>query len=238
MSLLRLDKLLSNTGHGSRKEVKKLIRAGRVRINENLVLEPSNYVDPKIDKVYLDGDIVIYEKYHYIMLNKPAGVISATEDKRHRTVLDLLPKSYKDLGLFPVGRLDKDTEGLLILTNDGNLAHSLLSPKKQVPKTYYARIRGRVENKDIHIFKSGISLGETFTTLPAELEILESGQESKVMVTIFEGKYHQVKRMFKAVGKEVTYLKRVSMGNLFLDKSLEPGSFRKLTSIELKSLQE
>jgi len=112
MSLLRLDKLLSNTGHGSRKEVKKLIRAGRVRINENLVLEPSNYVDPKIDKVYLDGDIVIYEKYHYIMLNKPTGVISATEDKRHRTVLDLLPKSYKDLGLFPVGRLDKDTEAL------------------------------------------------------------------------------------------------------------------------------
>ena len=171
------------------------------------------------------------------MINKPAGVISATEDKKQTTVVELIDER-KRKDLFPVGRLDKDTEGLLLITNDGELAHRLLSPKKHVDKVYYAEIEGRVNEEDVQKFKDGIQIDEEFTALPAELVILESGETSKIEVTIREGKFHQIKRMFHAVGKEVIYLKRLSMGTLELDESLELGEYRKLTEEELNALME
>lgn len=236
--MIRLDKYLADMSIGTRKEVKKYIRQGRVKINEDIIKKPEYKIREDEDKITFDGAPVAYETFEYYMLNKPAGVISATEDKRDKTVLDLI-KEKKRKDLFPVGRLDKDTEGLLLITNDGALAHRLLSPKKHVDKCYYAEISGGVTEDDVRVFKERINIGtqeEPEWTMPAELKILEKGTVSRIRLTIREGKFHQVKRMFLAVGKEVVYLKRERMGALVLDEELAPGEYRKLTDSELKSI--
>ena len=236
--IIRLDKYLADMSIGTRQEVKKYIRQGRVKINEDIIKKPEYKIREDEDKVAFDGAPVAYETFEYYMLNKPAGVISATEDKRDKTVLDLI-KEKKRKDLFPVGRLDKDTEGLLLITNDGALAHRLLSPKKHVDKCYYAKISGGVTEDDVRVFKERINIGtqeEPEWTMPAELKILEKGTVSRIRLTIREGKFHQVKRMFLAVGKEVVYLKRERMGALVLDEELAPGEYRKLTDSELKSI--
>lgn len=236
--MIRLDKYLADMSIGTRQEVKKYIRQGRVKINEDIIKKPEYKIREDEDKVTFDGAPVAYETFEYYMLNKPAGVISATEDKRDKTVLDLI-KEKKRKDLFPVGRLDKDTEGLLLITNDGALAHRLLSPKKHVDKCYYAKISGGVTEDDVRVFKERINIGtqeEPEWTMPAELKILEKGTVSRIRLTIREGKFHQVKRMFLAVGKEVVYLKRERMGALVLDEELAPGEYRKLTDSELKSI--
>ena len=236
--MIRLDKYLADMSIGTRQEVKKYIRQGRVKINEDNIKKPEYKIREDEDKIAFDGAPVAYETFEYYMLNKPAGVISATEDKRDKTVLDLI-KEKKRKDLFPVGRLDKDTEGLLLITNDGALAHRLLSPKKHVDKCYYAKISGGVTEEDVRVFKERINIGtqeEPEWTMPAELKILEKGTVSRIRLTIREGKFHQVKRMFLAVGKEVVYLKRERMGALVLDEELAPGEYRKLTDSELKSI--
>lgn len=236
--MIRLDKYLADMSIGTRQEVKKYIRQGRVKINEDIIKKPEYKIREDEDKITFDGAPVAYETFEYYMLNKPAGVISATEDKRDKTVLDLI-KEKKRKDLFPVGRLDKDTEGLLLITNDGALAHRLLSPKKHVDKCYYAKISGAVTEDDVRAFKEGINIGtqeEPEWTMPADLQILENGAFSRIRLTIREGKFHQVKRMFLAVGKEVVYLKRERMGTLVLDEELAPGEYRKLTDSELKSI--
>ena len=199
------------------------------------VTRPEEKIDTERDTVLFNGMTVGYAEFEYYMLNKPAGVVSATEDRRERTVLDLIgEKRRKDL--FPVGRLDKDTEGLLLITNDGELAHRLLSPKKHVDKTYYARVAGRITEEHKKIFAAGVDIGDEKPALPAELRILSSEEISEVELTIHEGRFHQVKRMFHAVGGEVLYLKRTSMGSLRLDECLEPGQYRRLTEDEIRAL--
>ncbi len=234
----RLDKILSNMGYGSRKDIKKIIKEGRVQVNDKIVKNNSMKIDPYKDKVTLDGIKVDYRKYIYLMLNKPKDVVSSTDDPINRTVLDLIDEEYLIFNPFPAGRLDKDTEGLLLLTNDGKLAHELLSPKKGVDKTYYVEVDGFVEEDHKYQFKDGILLDDGYKTLPAKLEILESNVFSKVKLTIKEGKFHQVKRMFQAIDMEVIYLKRISMGNLKLDENLNPGEYRELTDEEIILLKE
>ena len=197
--------------------------------------ETGRKIDEYSQQVCIDGKVVGYEAFEYYMLYKPAGVVSATTDKRDKTVLDLIEeKKRKDL--FPVGRLDKDTEGLLLITNDGELAHRLLAPKKHVDKVYYAKIDGRVTEKEVKLFAEGISIGNDEYAKSSELKILKSGETSEIELTIQEGKFHQVKRMFHAVGMEVTYLKRISMGSLVLDESLQKGEYRRLTEKEVEQL--
>ncbi len=238
MKKMRLDRILSNSGYGSRKEVKALIKSGIASVSGEIVKDPAYLVNLNTDTLVIDGEAFYYQEFHYLMMNKPAGVITATWDRNSKTVLDLLTEPYNKIELFPVGRLDKDTEGLLLITNDGKLAHRLLSPKKKVPKTYYVEVSGMLAADDIDKFSKGIQLEEDFITLPAELEIIEAGSRSKAMITIYEGKFHQVKRMFEAVGKSVEYLKRISMGSLYLDESLPIGTYRKLTETELKALMD
>lgn len=233
--MMRLDKYLSEMGAGSRQEIKKAVRQGRVTVNGQRVERPEWKVDEEQDLVCLDGTTIAYASMEYYMLNKPAGVVSATEDRNLKTVLDLIT-SRKRKDLFPVGRLDKDTEGLLLITNDGALAHRLLTPGKHVDKTYFARIRGRVTEREVHQFLEGLDIGteqKPEQTMPAVLEVLESGPESQVRITIQEGKYHQIKRMFQAIGMEVLYLKRERMGSLALDPGLETGEYRPLTKKEI-----
>lgn len=232
---MRLDKYLSNMGNGTRSEVKQMIKRGKIKVNNCVVSSPEIKIDIETDNVTVGEQQVNYEKYVYYMLYKPAGVVSATEDKREKTVVDLLAAEQKK-DLFPVGRLDKDTEGLLLITNDGELAHNLLSPKKHVSKVYYAKIDGKVTEEDVQIFKEGVYIDKDFKALPSKLEVLSSGEQSEIQVTIYEGKFHQVKRMFQAVGKKVTYLKRLSMGSLALDGNLKLGEYRRLTEEELREL--
>ena len=235
MPLVRLDKFLSDALVLSRKDVCSAIRSGRVFVDGKCEKKADRKVDACQNEVTFDGAKVRYQPYIYIMLNKPAGVISATTDKKEKTVLDLIgEKQRKDL--FPVGRLDKDTEGLLLITNDGELAHRLLSPKKHVDKVYYVRVQGELAEEDIRRLAEGIDIGEEKLTLPARLVIRKSGQFSEAEITIQEGKFHQVKRMFHALGKEVVYLKRLSMGTLVLDGNLKPGEYRKLTKEERDGL--
>ena len=234
---MRLDKYLAEMGAGTRSEVKKLVRAGRVTINGAVAEKPEQKVDPETDTVCLDGEALLYVAYEYYLFHKPAGCVSATEDKIHKTVMDYLTDTLRD-DLFPGGRLDIDTEGLLLITNDGALAHELLSPAHHVKKTYYARVAGRVTEEDTRLFQQGVDIGEEKLTKPAELVILTSGEESEIELTITEGKFHQVKRMFQAVGKEVVYLKRLSMGPLTLPETLLPGEYRALTREELMLLQK
>jgi len=233
----RLDKLLSNRGFGSRKEIKQLIHLGQVTVDGHVVKDGSIHVHPEKSEIYVAGRKLHYREFIYLMLNKPTDVVSATWDKRSKTVLDLIPDEYKHFDLFPVGRLDKNTEGLLLLTNDGQLAHNLLSPKKHVPKTYFAQVKGRVTDEDISAFREGVILDDGYKTLPADLEILISNEISHIRLTITEGKFHQVKRMFEAVNKKVIYLKRISMGSLTLDDSLKPGEVRELSQEEVESLR-
>ena len=230
---MRLDRYLANMGCGSRTEVKRLIRSGNVTVNAQPVKDESFQIDPGVDLVVCWGREVVYREYIYLMLNKPAGVVSATEDLKEKTVLDLIDPKYHNKGLFPVGRLDKDTEGLLILTNNGELGHKLLSPKKKVPKRYYARVTGIIGPEDFEAFRKGILLDDGYRTMPAELKLLRAGDPNEVMVVIQEGKYHQIKRMFQALGKRVVYLKRLAMGELTLDPDLKSGAYRELTEEEI-----
>lgn len=235
---IRLDKYLADMSVGTRTEVKQMIKKGLVVVNEQVEKKPERKVDEQ-DKIVVSGKEISYIKYEYIMLNKPAGVVSATEDPIHKTVLDCIESERNDL--FPVGRLDIDTEGLLLLTNDGELAHKLLSPKKHVAKTYYAKIQGMVTEQEVDQFQKGLDLGD-FIAKPAKLVIKKAGiiEEdivySEIEVTIYEGKFHQVKRMFEAVGMKVVFLKRLSMGKLRLDSNLEVGAFRALTEEEKKMI--
>ncbi|MBB2183095.1 rRNA pseudouridine synthase [Lachnospiraceae bacterium MD1] len=234
---LRLDKFLADMGIGTRSEVKNWIRQGRVKLNSQICKQPESKVTPSLDEVCFDDKPINYSKYSYFMLHKPAGVVSATTDTINRTVLDLIAEERKK-DLFPVGRLDKDTEGLLLITNDGELAHELLSPRKHVDKVYYTKVRGKVTEQDVEAFLQGVDIKEEKLTLPAHLKILISDEISEVELTIQEGKFHQVKRMFEAVGKEVIYLKRLSMGPLLLDPDLNPGDYRPLTIEELEALKQ
>lgn len=235
---LRLDKVLSNIGCGSRAEIKKYCKYGKITVNGKVANNPGLQVDPESDEILFDGEAVNYREFVYIMLNKPDGYISATFDKRDPIVLDLIDPSYLVFEPFPVGRLDKDTEGLLILTNDGQLSHRVLSPKKHVPKTYYAKIEGVVTEEDIIAFEKGVTLDDGYETMPSQLKILKSEEISEIELTIHEGKFHQVKRMFESVGKKVVYLKRLSMGKLKLDESLALGEYRELTEEEIKLMEE
>ena len=231
MAMERLDKLLSSTGHWSRREVKELIRRGQVSVDGERAQKPEDKCDPALAQIAVDGQTVDCAPFVYLMLHKPAGILSATEDKRQRTVIDLLPEHLRRRGLFPVGRLDKDTEGLLLLTDDGPLGHELLSPKKHVDKVYYAQVEGKLGQSDVDALARGMTLGDGLECLPAGLEVLGDGSEC--LVTLREGKYHQVKRMLAARGKPVTYLKRLSMGPLKLDETLEKGSWRPLKLEEI-----
>jgi len=236
--MIRLDKYLADMGCGTRQEVKKLIRSGQVSVDGAVVKKPDTKVEQTVQEVCLSGEKVGYESFEYYMLNKPAGVISATEDRSCQTVVDLI-KEKKRKDLFPVGRLDKDTEGLLLITNDGELAHRLLSPKKHVDKCYFARVSGKVTEDDVRSFENGVNIGsleQPEITMPGKLEIITSDEISQIHLTIQEGKFHQVKRMFQAVGKEVIYLKRLRMGTLVLDENLSIGEYRPLTKEELEKL--
>lgn len=234
---MRIDKLLANIGYGSRKEVKGLLKSRAVMVNEVIVKDAKLHVNPHEDVVMVHGEVVEYKEFIYVMMNKPQGVLSATEDRHQETVIDLLALEDSVYEPFPVGRLDKDTEGLLLITNDGKLAHQLLSPKKHVPKTYFAVIEGQVTERDIEAFRAGVTLDDEYVTKPGELVILKAGPTSDIELTITEGKFHQVKRMFEAVHKRVIYLKRLSMGSLKLDESLELGEYRELTAEELDALK-
>lgn len=235
MALERLDKILSGTGRWSRREVKDLVKAGRVTADGTVVRRPEEKFDRAATVLAVDGEPVDGEKYVYLMLHKPGGVLSATEDPKQPTVLDLLPPHLRRVGLFPVGRLDKDTEGLLLLTNDGPLGHRLLAPKKHVDKVYFVRVDGKLDQEDSAAFRAGMTLGDGLQCLPAELEVLESPDTG--LVTLREGKYHQVKRMLAARGKPVIYLKRLSMGPIALDQDLAPGAWRPLTEAEREALE-
>jgi 16S rRNA pseudouridine516 synthase len=235
---MRLDKLLSNMGFGSRKDVKQLLKKKLVVIDGNIETEGNMHVCPNEQIVVVDGEKVHYQAYVYLMLHKPAGFISATVDDKDPTVIDLVSATYGHFKLSPVGRLDKDTEGLLLLTNDGKLNHTLTSPNKEIYKKYYAKIAGQVEEEHITLFSEGIVLDDGYKTKKAFLEIEKSGVESEIHLSISEGKFHQVKRMFQAIGMKVVYLKRVQIGQLRLDDSLSVGSLRPLTDEEFSDLQK
>nr|WP_288976936.1 pseudouridine synthase [uncultured Blautia sp.] len=235
MGKMRLDKYLADMGLGTRSEVKKFLKGGQVTVNGGTVTKPEFKVDPDTDEILASGEKVAYEDFEYYMLNKPQGVVSATEDSREKTVLDcIVSKKRKDL--FPVGRLDKDTEGLLLITNDGALAHRLLSPKKHVDKTYFVRLRENLSQEDSRKLCEGVDIGEVNLTMPADITGFVPG-DRQCCITIREGKFHQVKRMFASVGNEVVYLKRLSMGPLILDEGLKPGQYRKLSAKEIERLK-
>ncbi len=229
----RLDKLLAGTGKWSRREVKALVRQGLVRVDGRLAASAEDKLDPAAAIVTVAGETISLCRFTYVMLHKPAGVLTATEDRKQPTVLDLLPPELRRIGLAPVGRLDKDTEGLLLLTNDGELAHRLLSPKYHVDKRYLARVDGELSAADTEAFARGMTLGDGLECLPAGLEVLP---DRVCIVTLREGKFHQVKRMLAARGAPVLYLKRLSMGPLTLDDSLAAGAYRLLRAEEISAL--
>ena len=237
MEKQRLDKIIASTGKWSRKEVKNLIRHGQVLVDGLPAAGPEEKADPEAAEIVVNGERLTYQRYTWIMLNKPAGYLSATEDGRGKTVLDLLDQELRRQGLFPVGRLDKDTEGLLLLTNEGGLAHDLLSPRHHVDKVYYARVAGHLTEEDCQAFAAGMTLDDGLVCQSAVLEILSAGEESEAHVTLREGKFHQVKRMLAYRGKPVLYLERVKMGNLTLDPDLPRGEYRFLTAEEVENLR-
>lgn len=233
---MRLDKFISTTTTLSRAEAKKIIKKG-ILINDILIKSPDYKVDEFNDQVIVSGNRLVYRKYIYIMMNKPKNTVSATEDAIERTVVDILRDEDRIYKVFPVGRLDKDTEGLMLLTNDGELAHKLISPKKDVVKKYYVEVSGELKNEHLQIVKEGLTLEDGYRCKPARLEILDSSEgNSKANIFITEGKFHQVKRMMKSLGTTVTYLKRLSIGNLKLDENLKLGEYRYLTDDELNKL--
>lgn len=245
---MRLDKYLAQAGIGTRSEVKKMIRCGRVLLNDVVVKKPEEKV-LRSDEVVVDGEAIVLEQFQYFMLNKPMGIVSATMDKNDTTVVELIKEAHLK-EIFPVGRLDKDTEGLILLTNDGVLAHELLSPRKHVEKTYFVIVMGKVTDEDVKAFAQGIDIGDEKLTKPAKLENIRyislddeimTSEDGKIVtelqITITEGRYHQIKRMFAKAGKPVRYLKRISMGSLNLDPSLQLGEYRRLTEAEVKALK-
>lgn len=235
----RLDKVLANSGYGSRKDVKKLIKSGLIEVDGEKIKSSNIQVDVNKNKIIVNGELLVYKKYIYLMMNKPAGVVSATFDNFDETVVDLLEEYHASFNPFPVGRLDKDTVGLLILTNDGELNHRMISPKWHVDKVYYAEIDKPVDEEDIKAFEDGIEIDDGYKCMPAKLNILNADLNgSRVMVTIQEGKFHQVKRMFIARNKEVVYLKRISFGPIKLDETVNEGDYRELTEEEVKVLKE
>lgn len=236
--MIRLDKYLADMGVGTRTEVKKYIRQGKITVDDTVVKLPDMKIDTEKQSVFYMGTRIAYEEFVYYMLHKPSGVVSATTDKKEKTVIDLITEN-KRKDLFPVGRLDKDTEGLLLITNDGALAHRLLAPNKHVDKVYEAIIQGIVTEEDRQAFAQGVAIGNGEMAKPAQLEIVNTDEivnESHIRLTIQEGKFHQVKRMFESVGKKVTYLKRISMGTLVLDETLALGAYRPLTEEERAQL--
>lgn len=230
MPLMRLDKLLSETTAYSRSQLKQIIKNGGVTVDGRSVTVPEAKLDPETAVVTLNGETVRYRKFCYYMLNKPAGILSATDDKKQKTVIDLFPPEIRKRNIFPVGRLDKDTTGLLIITDDGDFAHRVISPKSGIVKTYHAQTTEPVSSEDIDAFRKGIVLADGTQCLPAELEALPNGS---CLVRVTEGKYHQVKRMLASRGKPVTALKRLSIGGLKLDESLKSGEFREIGENEL-----
>ena len=230
---MRLDKFLCENGCGTRSQVKQLVKQGRVCVNGIPCKAADQKIEENSDAVSVDGRELSYTKFVYYMFHKPAGCVSATKDNHDKIVLDFIKKDDYKADLFPVGRLDKDTEGLLLITNDGGLAHRLLSPKKHVPKTYYAKIKASLSAENIKSLEEGLDIGEEKKTLPAKVEIIK---EQEILLTISEGKFHQVKRMLLAVGNEVLYLKRLSMGSLKLDENLKTGEYRALTGEEIDRL--
>ena len=235
VTMERLDKYLASRGCGSRREVQQLVKGGAVTVDGAVCRQPDCKLDPDSAVVAVNGQAV-GDKYVYLMLNKPAGVVSATEDRREKTVIDLLPEPLRRRGLFPAGRLDKDTEGLLILTNDGDFAHRMLSPKKHVDKQYIAQLDGEITEEMIARFAEGIVFADGVKCLPAKLTIAENGDKTVGRVTICEGKYHQVKKMFAVCGLHVVHLQRISIGNLYLDGKLPIGSYKSLTNLEIQQI--
>lgn len=251
MAAVRIDQFLAKCGIGSRAEVKRLLKKGLAAVNGIPVTRPEQKVDPAKDSVTMAGKPVCYVPYEYVMLHKPSGCVTAARDAYQRTVMEYLDADhlagrvpgenteiFHKADLAPVGRLDLDTEGLLLLTNDGELAHRMLAPKSHVDKTYFARVQGRVTSEEVRAFARGLEIGEKHPTLPAELTVLEEGDISRVELTIHEGKFHQVKRMFASCGRKVLYLKRISMGGVDLDGSLRPGQWRYLTKEEIGQLYD
>ncbi|MBU9713744.1 pseudouridine synthase [Evansella tamaricis] len=234
---MRADKLLANMGYGSRKEVKKLLKTGALIVNGNTIKDGKTHVDPSIDHIEVFGEAVEYKEYIYLMMNKPKGVISATEDETEKTVLDLLEPEDALYEPFPVGRLDKDTTGLMFLTNDGKLAHQLTSPKKKVDKTYRVHIDLPLLKEDEIALEMGVVLDDGYKTKPAKLTYPDQNQDTVLLLTITEGKFHQVKRMFQSRGRKVLALKRERIGPLHLDPDLHPGTYRELTDKEVERLQ-
>lgn len=231
--IVRVDKILSELGFGSRQEIKKYVKAGKIRINDNIVKKPEEKLNSEVDKLFFEGKEVEVEEFETFILYKPAGYVCATKDNVHKTVMELIDSKRKNI--VPVGRLDLDTEGILILTNDGNLNHRLVSPSSHVDKTYYAVFEGKLNENAVEMTKNGLDIGEGEVSKPAKLEIISSNE---IMLTIHEGKFHQVKRMVKALGGEVTYLKRVAFGGLRLDDlKLKKGESRKITEIEMEMLE-
>ena len=231
--IVRVDKILSELGFGSRQEIKKYVKAGKVRINDNVVKKPEEKLNSEKDKLYFEGIEVEVEEFETFILYKPAGYVCATKDNVHKTVMELIDSKRKNI--VPVGRLDLDTEGILILTNDGSLNHRLVSPSSHVDKTYYAVFEGKLDENAVEMTKNGLDIGEGEVSKPAKLEIIS---DSEILLTIHEGKFHQVKRMVKALGGEVTYLKRVAFGGLRLDDlKLKKGESRKITEIEMEMLK-
>ena len=232
----RIDKIIASQGKYSRSEVKKLVKDGRVTLDGKTVKSSDVKADPHISDIAIDGKSIGYKKHLYLMLNKPQGVVSATEDTDHKTVIDLVPKHLKRDGLFPAGRLDGDTVGFVLITDDGDFAHKILSPKNHIMKTYHATLQRHITQDDIDAFKKGIELKDGTLCLEAQVRALDR-DEPMAEIKICEGKYHQVKRMFAALGNKVVFLKRVKMGALALDESLEEGQCREITQEELELIQ-
>ncbi|WP_446897690.1 pseudouridine synthase [Clostridium sp. LBM24168] len=234
----RLDKVLSNMGYGTRKQIKAMVKDGHVSIDGVIIHDSSIKVDTDNNSIEIDGKLIDYKEYIYIMMNKPDGVVSSTYDNYEETVIDLLEPEYRAFDPFPVGRLDKDTVGLLLITNDGEMNHRLISPKWHVDKVYYAEIDKILSSSDIEAFKKGIILDDGYKCMPAKLEIISADKDgSMANVIVQEGKFHQVKRMFESLGKNVVYLKRIKFGPIQLDNSLKEGSYRELSKFELESVK-
>ncbi len=233
----RIDKIIASQGQYSRSEVKKLVKSGRVTLDGRVLRSSDEKADPDVNVIAIDGKAIGYKKHLYIMLNKPQGVVSATDDRDHETVIDLVPKELRRDGLFPAGRLDGDTVGFVLITDDGDFAHEILSPKNHIMKTYHATLQRELTQEDIDAFRNGIELRDGTLCLEAEVTPIDS-DVPMAQVKICEGKYHQVKRMFAALGNKVLYLKRVKMGELSLDENLEEGQCREITSEELKLIKQ
>lgn len=230
----RIDKILSHIGYATRSECKKLVRDGAISVNGKRMASSSEKADPENDEITVYGEKIIWREFVYFMMNKPSGVVSATEDRKYQTVVDLLSPEDAHFVPFPVGRLDRDTVGLVILTSDGDLAHRVISPKNHIPKTYIARLDGEVTDYHVSEFERGVTLDDGYVCLPAQLKILDGFVE----ITIYEGKFHQIKRMFEAYGLTVTYLKRISIGKVALDEALLEGEYRELTDSEIENLEK